>query len=121
MNTYLYVVQVCRRGGQEVDVITNRVEPRLVVVLGPPEFQAYRNHGIRGRERHGPPFRWNQIYNIHHKSLKKHPKQISNDISFHDWTINPNSEKLIIRSVKTHEQFLKEFGINMNQKNNKKK
>lgn len=54
---YLYVVQVCGRGGQEVDVITHRVEPRLVVVVGPPEFQAYRNHGVRGRERHGPPFR----------------------------------------------------------------
>lgn len=71
INTYLYVVQVCGRGGQEVDVITHRVEPRLVVVVGPPEFQAYRNHGVRGRERHGPPFRWNQIYNIHYKSLKK--------------------------------------------------
>lgn len=71
MNTYLYVVQVCRRGGQEVDVITHRVEPRLVVVVGPPEFQTYRNHGVRGCERHGPPFRWNQIYNIHHKSIEE--------------------------------------------------
>ena len=56
--------------------------------------------------------------NLKPQALKKHPKQISNDTSFHDWTINPNSEKLIIRSVKTHEQFLKEFGINMNKKNN---
>lgn len=71
MNTYLYVVQVCGRGGQEVDVITHRVEPRLVVVVRPPEFQAYRNHGIRGRERHGPPFRWNQIYKIHYKSIEE--------------------------------------------------
>ena len=50
--------------------------------------------------------------------FKKHRKQISNDTSFHDWTINPNSEKLIIRSVKTHEQFLREFGIKMNEKKN---
>ena len=57
------------------------------------------------------------VYN----SLKKHKTQINNDTSFHDWTINPNSEKLIIRSVKTHEQFLKEFGINTNEKKRRNK
>ncbi len=57
------------------------------------------------------------VYN----SLKKHKTQINNDTSFHDWTINPNSEKLIIRSVKTHEQFLKEFGIHTNEKKRRNK
>ena len=56
-----------------------------------------------------------------HKSLKKHSKQINNDTSYHDWTINPNSEKLIIRSVKTHEQFLREFGIITNEKKTRNK
>ena len=54
-------------------------------------------------------------------SLKKHKKQINNDTSFHDWTINPNSEKLIMKTINTHEQFLKEFGIHTNEKKRRNK